>query len=168
MSRHQHQWVETTERSNKFYRYCCASCPARAVGGIFEFEAGVGYKPDSNPPSIDGDYPDHWPTIPTETVEGAALKASFMAGEPQPDALPSNLQILPQGMTFTKEPGLTVIPIHAPVTVGAVEGTVLRIEIEPGFVRYMVGYWDGKVYRETWFDDALVTSSTPRQRIGFK
>ncbi len=76
-------------------------------------------------------------------------------------------KIIPTSTLVQPPPDLVVIPIHAPVTVGAVEGVVLRIEIEPGFVRYMVGYWDAKVYRETWFDDALVTSSAPRQRIGF-
>lgn len=63
---------------------------------------------------------------------------------------------------------LEVIPVHALVTVGPIEGCVLRVEIGPGEVRYYVGYWDGKSFKECWFDAALVKSASEKQRIGFQ
>jgi hypothetical protein len=63
---------------------------------------------------------------------------------------------------------LEVIPLHAPVSVGPVEGVILAIRIDSASgVRYEVGYWDAKTWKETWFDADLVKAAGEKQRIGF-
>jgi hypothetical protein len=65
-------------------------------------------------------------------------------------------------------PEIVVIPVHAKVCVAdLLPAIVMRIEIGPGGVRYQVGFWDAKDWKEGWFDSALVTSAAPKQRIGF-
>jgi hypothetical protein len=65
-------------------------------------------------------------------------------------------------------PDIKVLPFGTRVNVGPVEGVILGISIRAAGVRYEVGYWNNKEWKEVWFDAVLVESAAGDTiRIGF-